>query len=300
MMPFLRTTITKPLSFKLAGHFIADQPSWTHIKRRQDSFEIIINLKGTLYIQQDEERYQVLPGHTLLLLADHLHQGYALSHEYVSFYWFHFYCPDFYEILDETQALTEMYAAKNNPYSFHYDLDERIMIPTLFKPYNIERLNVLFNQLLHLANSNYYTRHGTDYLLTLLMIELTQQTISGLQSSPEPSVAGRKFVMILEWLRNHIDKDVSISDVAAEFSLNKEYLSRFFKQNTGMCMQEYIHKLKISKAKELLYSGQSIKEIAYSLGFKDEKYFMRLFKKYENVTPTEFRKAYYRTYINTK
>lgn len=67
-----------------------------------------------------------------------------------------------------------------------------------------------------------------------------------------------------------------------------------------MCMQEYIHKLKISKAKELLYSGQSIKEIAYSLGFQDEKYFMRLFKKYENVTPTEFRKAYYRTYINTK
>lgn len=208
MMPFLRTTITKPLSFKLAGHFIADQPSWTHIKRRQDSFELIINLKGTLYIQQDEERYQVLPGHTLLLLADHLHQGYALSHEYVSFYWFHFYCPDFFEILDETQALTEMYAAKNNPYSFHYDLDERIMIPTLFKPHNIDRLNVLFHQLLHLANSNYYTRHGTDYLLTLLMIELTQQTISGLQSSPEPNVAGRKFMMILEWLRNHIDKDV--------------------------------------------------------------------------------------------
>lgn len=297
-MPYLRTSISKPLSFKLAGHFIADQPSWSHIKRRQDSFEIIINLKGALFIQQDEVRYQIPPGHVFLLLADHIHQGYALSQEYVSFYWMHFYCPDLCEIIDEQQALTEMFEARNNPYSFHYGMDERIMIPTLFKPLNLDRLNVLFNQLLHLANSNYYTRHGADYLLTLLTIELTQQTISGLQASREPNAAGRKFVMILEWLRNHIDQDVSIAAVAAEFGYNKEYLSRFFKQKTGLCMQHYIHNLKISKAKELLFSGQSIKEIAYSLGFKDEKYFMKLFKKYENVTPTEFRKAYYRTYVN--
>ena len=93
--------------------------------------------------------------------------------------------------------------------------------------------------------------------------------------------------------------DISLSDVAEHFTYNKNYLSRFFKKKTGYNLQEYINLMKISKAKDLLTrSSQSIQYIADKVGIHDEKYFMRLFKKYESMTPTEYRKAFYRIHLN--
>ena len=64
---------------------------------------------------------------------------------------------------------------------------------------------------------------------------------------------------------------------------------------------EYINGMKVAKAKELLsHSDQTVKEIAFSLGFDDEKYFMKLFKNYERITPTQYRNIYYKTYINNR
>lgn len=57
--------------------------------------------------------------------------------------------------------------------------------------------------------------------------------------------------------------------------------------------------MKIVKAKEMLsLSEKNVKEISYLLGFKDEKYFMKLFKRYENLTPSEYRQAYHKTHLN--
>ncbi|WP_408011803.1 helix-turn-helix domain-containing protein [Pseudalkalibacillus sp. A8] len=104
---------------------------------------------------------------------------------------------------------------------------------------------------------------------------------------------------IVEWLRIHTTDNISVTSVAEQFNYNKDYLSHIFKQKIGINIQEYIHILKVSKAKDLLSSTNlGIKEIAYTIGISDEKYFMKLFKKYEKLTPTEFRKAYYRTHLN--
>ncbi|WP_245308217.1 helix-turn-helix domain-containing protein [Halalkalibacter urbisdiaboli] len=87
--------------------------------------------------------------------------------------------------------------------------------------------------------------------------------------------------------------------IAEKFNYNRDYLSRMFKQHTGTNLQEYIHLNKLAKAKELLTrTDQSVKDIALAIGIHDEKYFMRMFKAHEKVTPTEYRKAYYRTYLN--
>ncbi|MCI2255727.1 AraC family transcriptional regulator [Domibacillus sp. PGB-M46] len=57
--------------------------------------------------------------------------------------------------------------------------------------------------------------------------------------------------------------------------------------------------LKLSKAKDLLtLSDESIGSIARTVGISDERYFMRLFKQYEKLTPSEYRKAYHRIQLN--
>lgn len=78
-------------------------------------------------------------------------------------------------------------------------------------------------------------------------------------------------------------------------------MSRIYKENTGIGISEQIIKFRLKHAKELLTeTDMSIVEIASEVGYEDAKYFMRLFKKYVNVTPTEYRKTFYCKHYNKK
>ncbi|MNN93050.1 HTH-type transcriptional activator Btr [compost metagenome] len=71
--------------------------------------------------------------------------------------------------------------------------------------------------------------------------------------------------------------------------LSYTYLSRAFKEITGYTVIEFFNKLKMDKAKALLLEGDmKIKDVAQTLGYSDEFYFSRLFKKMEGLSPSEF------------
>lgn len=78
---------------------------------------------------------------------------------------------------------------------------------------------------------------------------------------------------------------------AAELNLSANYLSDLLRKETGNSALNYIHSKLIELAKtELTTTDKTINEIAYSLGFEYSPHFTRMFKKYEGVTPTEYRK----------
>jgi len=295
-MQVLKTSVAAPLEFVSAGQFVTDVP-WTHSERTIDSFELIIGVKGTIFIQQDEEKFEIKPGDILLLLPNRVHRGFAASDKDSSFYWLHFLCPDSVHIAGDQQISEEVFMLQTNPES--HRINTSIYIPIFSTPSSIERLNIVFHQLLHIAYSDYSTRLAAGYMATSLLIELSEQTISSFLAANVQKEADNILANIVEWVRIHATGPISVSALADKFNYNKDYLSRFFKRKTGMNLQEYIHALKLSKAKDLLaHTRQSVKEIAYAVGIADEKYFMRLFKKYEKITPTEFRKAYYMTHMN--
>ena len=295
-MYYLKTNIINPLQFQLSGIFTADGP-WKHMERVMDSFEIIIGIRGNVYIQQDEDRFILGEGDTLLLLPGHLHKGYAPSAKGASFFWLHFYCSEDFSILCEKDAHDEIKLANNNPYFSGFE--DKILLPAFFHTLNIERLSILFHQLLHVSESDYYTKQSMNYILTSLAIELTEQTLSGTAGAKKPLIEKVSLSRITEWINTHYAKQISLNTVAYEFNYTKEYLARYFKKHMGMSMQEYINKIKISKAREMLIqSDKNIKEIASELGFSDDKYFHRLFKQYEKITPREYRRAYHRFHMN--
>ncbi len=297
-MYYLKANINKPLQFISSGIFTADS-FWSHTERTMDSFEIIMGIKGDVYIQQDEDRFVVGEGDCLLLLPGRIHKGYASSAKGTSFFWLHFYCDRDSTILNEKDALEEIRLAYNNPYFAGFE--EKILLPTFFHPSNTERLSILFHQLLHIYESEYYTGQGMNYILTSLAIELTEQTLSLTSGAKKHLIEKENLSKIVKWINTHYTAAVSLSKVAHEFNYTKEYLARYFKKHMGMSMQEYINKLKISKSRELLVqSDKHIKEIASELGYSDDKYFLRLFKQYEKITPSEYRRAYHRVHMNNK
>jgi AraC-like DNA-binding protein len=294
-MRYLKGNIARPIEFLSCGQFYSEVP-WTHSRRCLDSFEIIIGIEECLYIAQGEEKHEVRPGDVLVLLPGVVHEGYRTCKAGVSFFWFHFLIYEPFMVLEEEDLGPEL-AELNKP-----DAQKRCMdvyLPLFYAPASIERANILFQQLQHIGMSNYYTQQAAHYIATLLLIELSDQMIGSYQTSPEKPQGDRSIAEIIEWVRIRALTDITVSDVAEHFTYNKSYLSRFFKKKTGYNLQEYIHLMKISKAKEILTrSTRSIRDVAEKVGIDDEKYFMRLFKKYESMTPTEYRKAFFRIHLN--
>ena len=74
---------------------------------------------------------------------------------------------------------------------------------------------------------------------------------------------------------------------------DRSYLYRLFKDKTGVSVSDYITRTRISKAEVLLSNGSlSVKDVAYSVGFPDQMYFSRVFKKINGRTPTQFREMF--------
>ncbi|KKK38833.1 AraC family transcriptional regulator [Mesobacillus campisalis] len=94
------------------------------------------------------------------------------------------------------------------------------------------------------------------------------------------------------YLQNNFDRDVKLQEIADQFYISREYISRKFKQEFGENISDYIVKYRIKKAKSLLKNSQlKVFEIANMVGYQDDKYFRKVFKKVEGITPNEYRQG---------
>ncbi len=97
----------------------------------------------------------------------------------------------------------------------------------------------------------------------------------------------------IEYIKAHLNEDISIEDIANQVGLNPSYLSRIFKTTTDITPLKYITDLRMEQAKSMLiHSNLSVKEISESLGYNDTRSFIRFFKKYEDCTPNVFREKH--------
>ena len=294
----MKFNITSPLQFTLGGQFESIHP-WTHAKRIIDTYELMIGTKETLYMQQEDQRHEVNPGDIMLLEPYRLHEGYNECCSGISFDWLHFRSQYEVELVDDETVLREIAVVPSSPDSHYSPESGFIYIPLFFSPPIIDRVNIQFRQLMHVANSPEYNAYAAHYLLTSLLIEVSEQALQHVKGIQRGGKKDSQISNIMEWTRVHATEKLSSHDVAQHFNYNRDYLSRFFKQNTGINLQEYIHHQKLLKAKELLSrSHLTVQQISHEVGIPDEKYFMKLYKIYEGITPTEFRRAYYQTFIN--
>lgn len=98
-----------------------------------------------------------------------------------------------------------------------------------------------------------------------------------------------KIAKIVEYLQQHLAQNVSLDDAARVVGLSPFHVSHLFKVYYGETFIQVYSKLRIEVAKKLLIEGHhSIKDVAYMLGFSDQAYFSRVFKKIEGLSPQSF------------
>jgi two-component system response regulator YesN len=98
---------------------------------------------------------------------------------------------------------------------------------------------------------------------------------------------------ILTYIHNHFSEmNLSQTLIADELGITAPYLSSFFKHEAGESMVDYINKLRIEQAKMLLAQGNmSLAEISHAVGCGSDKTLIRLFNRFEGVTPGRFRES---------
>ncbi len=94
----------------------------------------------------------------------------------------------------------------------------------------------------------------------------------------------------VNFISQHYTETLTLDQVAGHVHLNPAYFSTMFKKEVGLSFKEYLNHVRIEESKRLLTNSNfSIIDIAIAVGFEDQSYFSKVFKKYTGMTPKQFR-----------
>lgn len=137
--------------------------------------------------------------------------------------------------------------------------------------------------------------YTTDWAREIAQLERDPGTL-------EYHIASKLFLMYSEWFSDKKEKpdyvrtikdyinakfmqNIHVEEIASHMNLDRRYLSRVFKQKTGMSIQEYIIRVRIEKSKKFLRQGYSVVETARFCGYDDACNFSKIFKKQTGISP---------------
>ncbi len=95
---------------------------------------------------------------------------------------------------------------------------------------------------------------------------------------------------IVKYIRNNIDCEITLDDLAEHVNYSKFHLSRTFKKQTGSSIKKYIEAIRVEKGiKKIIEQEESVTDIAYNVGHKSPGTFSNTFKKQTELSPMEYR-----------
>ncbi|WP_271411509.1 AraC family transcriptional regulator [Pseudomonas sp. Q1-7] len=94
-----------------------------------------------------------------------------------------------------------------------------------------------------------------------------------------------------ELIANHLTDGLSVAELAQECSLSRSYFTRAFKQSTGITPHEWLLKMRVEKAKQLMLHTQlNLSQIGLDCGFADQSHFSRVFQRIAGTSPSRWRR----------
>jgi two-component system, response regulator YesN len=156
------------------------------------------------------------------------------------------------------------------------------VINYLLKPLSKQKLIEALEQALEMEAS----LQRTDQ-----MVKVADQKILKVDSRNNLSNSAIKEA--ITYVNHYLTSQISLREVADSVHLNASYLSVLFKEQTQLTFSEYLTRKRLQVAKNLLLTTDlQIDEIANQSGYQTAKYFIKIFKEYEGVTPSKYRKSF--------
>lgn len=252
------------------GQLHAEQP---HVSSRSNllSYLFFIVLEGDGSLTYDGQEYILHKGDCVFLDCRKLY-SHCSSENLWSLSWVHFYGLSMHSIY-------EKYLQRGGL--------------ICFPAQQIIDYQKLLDELFAIASSNSYVKdmeinEKLSALLTALMKEGWHPDNSRSHRSGK-----RNLTEIKDYIDIHYTQKITLDELAGRFFINKFYLSRLFKEQFGVSVNNYLLQVRTTQAKQLLrFSALSIEQIGQKCGMDDTNYFSRMFKKMEGITPGEYRRRW--------
>lgn len=154
---------------------------------------------------------------------------------------------------------------------------------------NLEPVDTLFQKMLALLKSKQkYCVYTCASILYGLLLEIFKQKK---QLREENGMVEDKYMnAVIHYIDNSYRQNITLKELAEQAEITPEYLCKVFKKYMNLRPFEYLTKKRIQEAKTLLaQTNIPVATVGKMVGYEDKSYFGYVFKKYEKVSPTEFR-----------
>lgn len=271
MMERLHLPLSSGLRVLSAGLFVSPGHG-IHPDRVMDSHEIIFVRSGSLGIAEGDREYEVRAGEALWMRPGVRHRGTRTHEADLSFYWAHFHPP---------RGARRKGGAGIEQYS---------------RPARPERAGEWFHRLVELLESGAPEADEAGLLLLLLWRELAR-----VQAPVNPNAGEALAARAEQFIAMQFPRGIHAGDVAKAMGCHPDYLGRVFRRAHGCTVSEAIHRRQLQEARwRLREGGQGIEDVALACGFREPRYFRKLFTAAQGVSPREYRKLHARIRVNTR
>lgn len=264
-----KNELVKGLYLTSMGYFPHASAHFRERKNGSGEFILIYCVQGHGSIYLGKKKYDLFANSYFIIPINEAHRYASSNEDPWSIYWLHFSG-------SMTAALFDRYADKKEltVKSVAYD-ENRIevfnniyaILSNGFQVRNIELANI---KLLQLVTSLVYSE---DLIISLDKSDAISQSIS--------------------FMKDNLKNYFSVEELASKLNYSTSHYTHLFKTRTGFAPIHYFNQLKVQKCCQYLsFTDLSVKEICFKLGFQDPYYFSRIFKKFMDVSPANYRKMH--------
>lgn len=255
------------------------------------NFDLIYVVQGVLHMEENGQKFSLLPGQFLLLPPNRPHRGCQPCTEDTLFYWVHFATTGEYFLSEAPIKETSTIQKSADQYQkkpFHISLPQYGTIPQSMQSTMEEAMSQL-SQVRIIRQ-----QHSKKFLdASIPQIQMQQQFLRILTflcqaAAPAPKPNAAKD--IYQYIQANYRKDITLEQLAEHFSFHPAYIIRLLKKQYGQTPKQLILQLRLEEAAALLaQTDYSIQAIAWDAGFEDAAYFAKLFRRQYGMTPRQWR-----------
>jgi YesN/AraC family two-component response regulator len=243
---------------------------------------LIFVKQGELDMWENDQIFHLEAGQTLHLWPFRQHGSTRPMPLGLKFYWIHFTLEDRNE--HPENSTDEAFA----PF---------VKMPQVNMIRQPEKLERLFRMFLDEQETGVLHPYTANLLTTLMLVEVAQ-TAEEKQAAPDDLNAVATWAHT--YIRINYDRPITTGKIAKAIGFNADYLGRIYHKVYGCTLTDAIHRRRIDAACQYLLDSQmTIEQIAGKCGFADPDYFRRIFRRYMQISPGDYRKEYSRVHINT-
>jgi AraC-like DNA-binding protein len=263
-----------------------------HISRRIYDFELLYIQKGNVQcvLSTLSNPLLLISGDLILIPAGVPHEIQITNGESANFLGIHF---DFFDELtitkDEDIIVNDDSVVAANFCSLPVIDDWGGTMPFLYNRPSPQIILLIETVITEFSQK----RLGYELICKGTMLSIISLLYRNQLQSSEPVIHAytEKLESILQQIEDDCAADWSNVNLALQLDVHEDYMSRLFKNKMGMSPNKYVQWIRHQKAKQWLRDGKmKINSISHNIGYADTAYFCRVFKKYEGMSPEQYRK----------